>query len=273
MLRRSRSLRVCFEWVKVELLAPRSYSVRYRSDRAVIGVALDRQQGVHSFASDRVRSFDAWPNSLAVTPQGMDTFSESLDGGEYLRLLPDSVVMGQRWLSHNVPSDERIVREGNRRSGMLARSIRRSLISEYPESEDIESMCLALLDSSNFLVHSRSRARHSSYAGDRSRLQRAMEFAAANLETPLPLNKLANSAEMSLFRFLRCFSATIGMTPHAWIVEQRLQKARMLLRSEDASLADVAMSCGFSSQSHMTEVFTRLIGVAPARYIRDGWTV
>ena len=128
MSRRSRIHRACFGWVEVELLPPGPYNVHYRSDRTVIGVALERQRGVHSFASDRVRSFDAWPNSIAVTPRGMDTFSQSSDGGEYLRLLPDSALAGQKCVSLKLPSGDRIMREGDRRSGMLARRIRRAFI-------------------------------------------------------------------------------------------------------------------------------------------------
>lgn len=270
MSRRSRIHRACFGWVEVELLPPGPYNVHYRSDRTVIGVALERQRGVHSFASDRVRSFDAWPNSIAVTPRGMDTFSQSSDGGEYLRLLPDSALAGQKCVSLKLPSGDRIMREGDRRSGMLARRIRRALLARTQEAEDIESLCVELLHGCSFHNECPSRTRGSRYAGDRPRLARAMEFAAANLEGPLPLNKLADAADMSLFRFLRSFSMTIGMTPHAWIVEQRLQEARTQLENGNAGLADVAISCGFSSQSHMTEVFSRSMGTSPARYRRNG---
>jgi AraC family transcriptional regulator len=271
MSRRSPTIKAISGWVDVELLPPGPYHVRYCSDRTVIGVALDRQRGVHSFSSDRVRRFDAWPNSLAITPQGMETFSESSAGGEYVRILldSDSVLHDCLLTNISISAGERISREGDRRAGILARRIRRAMLACCPEDEDIESLCVQLLQSSGLLSEDRWRTRESGPAGDRPQLARVLDFAASNFGGPLPLHTLARVADMSLYRFLRSFSATIGMTPHAWIVDQRLQKARMLIENNNAGLADIAISCGFSSQSHMTEVFSRLIGISPARYERD----
>jgi len=63
------------------------------------------------------------------------------------------------------------------------------------------------------------------------------------------------------------FKATFRLTPHQYIVEARIKQARILLES-GMPLSEVAYTCGFSDQSHLSRVFKRLVDVSPARYQR-----
>jgi len=70
---------------------------------------------------------------------------------------------------------------------------------------------------------------------------------------------------MSPNHFSRVFNATFGQSPHAYVVEQRLEVACGALRQEaDRSIAYIASGLGLSSQSHFTEVFRRRIGTTSA---------
>jgi AraC-like DNA-binding protein len=82
---------------------------------------------------------------------------------------------------------------------------------------------------------------------------------------PLTLASLAAEAGASRYQLLRAFSRELGLTPHAYIVQQRLALARRLIRAGSA-LVDAASAAGFSDQSHLTRVFARQFGVTPARY-------
>ncbi|MCP8465797.1 AraC family transcriptional regulator [Pseudomonas sp. ZM23] len=81
----------------------------------------------------------------------------------------------------------------------------------------------------------------------------------------LTLAHLAEAAELSRFQLLRGFSRAYGLTPHAYLLQRRLELARRLL-AEGGTLADVACRCGFADQSHMTRLFRRLYGLSPYRY-------
>jgi len=81
------------------------------------------------------------------------------------------------------------------------------------------------------------------------------------------LAELAALAGASRFQLLRRFSAVFGCTPHAWLVQQRMERARGLIARRMA-LADAAAAAGFADQSHMTRFFTRQLGFTPGAWQR-----
>lgn len=87
----------------------------------------------------------------------------------------------------------------------------------------------------------------------------------ANLGGPLHLHELAALAELSPFHFQRSFRASCGVSPHRWIAARRIERARGLLGT-GLPLAQVALDCGFDSQSHFTRIFKAAIGLTPGSY-------
>jgi AraC family transcriptional regulator len=87
-----------------------------------------------------------------------------------------------------------------------------------------------------------------------------------NLAGTLSLPELAAVASLSRFHFSRVFRRTTGLTPHEFVLQERLDLARTLLRGSGLPLTVVAARCGFADQSHMTRVFRQRVGVTPARY-------
>jgi len=84
----------------------------------------------------------------------------------------------------------------------------------------------------------------------------------------LTLQELAAETGHSRSHFLRMFRATTGMTPHRYVLKRRLEQARQLLEHVESSIAEVAITCGFSSQAHLTLAFRKEFGVTPAEYRR-----
>ena len=64
---------------------------------------------------------------------------------------------------------------------------------------------------------------------------------------------------------MRAFKAAYGLTPHAYLLNLRVDRARARLR-RGQSLAEVALDCGFCDQSHLPRAFSRLVGLTPAAY-------
>lgn len=95
--------------------------------------------------------------------------------------------------------------------------------------------------------------------------RRIAEYVEARLDQPLRLADLAALVDMSIFHFQRVFSASHGISPQSWITRRRLDQARMLLRS-NTPIAQIAVACGFSNQSHMTRLFRSATGTTPAAY-------
>lgn len=208
------------DWLSVELFPPCGYSARYRPHRTILGIALDRQVGVHSFASDQPQRFDAWPNELAITPKGMETYSASETSGEYLRLAIDVRDQFDRSLSRALSVERRVIVRGNRNIAMNSRQLRRVLMSGVADALIVESLCIGLIGS-YVSATQKSKGHHRiALRGDRGNCQRVLEYVEANLEAQLSLVSLAEIADLPVYRFLRSFTAIVGVTPHAWIVDQ-----------------------------------------------------
>lgn len=98
---------------------------------------------------------------------------------------------------------------------------------------------------------------------------KAIERARARIDddpaAPLSLDELAAIGGVSQFQLLRGFSKMTGLTPHAYLVQRRLQRARKMI-ADGTTLADAAQAAGFADQSHMTRLFVRTYGMSPGIY-------
>jgi len=99
-------------------------------------------------------------------------------------------------------------------------------------------------------------------------LSRIREKIEANLDADLSLESLAEESGYSRAHFLRMFRAATGLTPHQYVLDLRLRRAQERLKQAGSSIIDVAVSCGFSSQSHMTSVFRRRLEMTPGEFRR-----
>ncbi|GGP27075.1 AraC family transcriptional regulator [Silvimonas amylolytica] len=95
-------------------------------------------------------------------------------------------------------------------------------------------------------------------------LKRAMDAMEAQMDTDVSLKMLAEASGLSVRHFIRAFTASTGEAPHRWMLRHRVERAKDLLTGTQATLAEVAISCGFADQSHLTRVFKTFVGVSPA---------
>ena len=100
------------------------------------------------------------------------------------------------------------------------------------------------------------------------RRRKVEEFIEANLESPLPVERLAKEARISASHFSRAFRNAFRMTPHRYVMWRRLQRARELIENTDARLAEIALAAGFSDQSHLSRMFQLNMGESPREFRR-----
>ena len=108
-------------------------------------------------------------------------------------------------------------------------------------------------------------------ARDRAAVQRALEILHTGYTRQVRLRTLADECGLSPFHLLRLFRDAVGVPPHAYLVQLRVNRAQALLR-EGHSVSEVAHVCGFSDQPHFTRTFKRTVGVPPGQYIRRART-
>jgi AraC family transcriptional regulator len=100
----------------------------------------------------------------------------------------------------------------------------------------------------------------------KARLKRVLDYIAENCHLDLRLDDLAQVAGTSLFHFARLFRAETGATPHQYLVRQRLEQAKTLLRLRSRTIAEIAAETGFANASHFSRVFREHTGATPTEW-------
>jgi len=98
-------------------------------------------------------------------------------------------------------------------------------------------------------------------------IRRAKEAIEAIPQRNVTIDQLSQSAFMSKYHFIREFKRQVGLTPHSFQIQNRIRRARRILREDRrASMTQVALATGFYDQSHFIKSFTRAAGVSPSQY-------
>ena len=99
--------------------------------------------------------------------------------------------------------------------------------------------------------------------------RRAKECLMANIGNDISIAAVAAECGLSRSYFIKAFKITTGTTPHKWILVQRIQQAKAMLRQPESAISEIALECGFADQSHLTRVFTAMVGIPPGAWRRE----
>src|SRR6202034_3499657 len=97
-------------------------------------------------------------------------------------------------------------------------------------------------------------------------LRRVEEYIDAHLDSALNIAELAAIVGISVSHFSRSFSRSVGLTPHRYVMRQRLTRAQDLLAQTDLAVAEVALATGFADQSHLCRRFREFTGLPPRSF-------
>ena len=98
------------------------------------------------------------------------------------------------------------------------------------------------------------------------RLGRAREFIDHCYDHPLNLDQISEKACFSRYHFLRLFRQAFNKTPHQYLIERRIEKAKELLSSDELRVTDVCFEVGFQSLGSFSSLFHKCVGHAPITY-------
>ena len=99
-----------------------------------------------------------------------------------------------------------------------------------------------------------------------ARLRRVTELVHAKIEEELTLHEMAQCAGFSTSHFLETFRKSTGESPHQFVLRQRVERAKEMLRDAEMRVLDVAVACGFKTQQHFARVFRQMCGTSPTEY-------
>lgn len=96
-----------------------------------------------------------------------------------------------------------------------------------------------------------------------TQLQQVLEYINTHLDRDLSLADIAKVINVSPTYFASLFKREMEIPPHQYVIQQRVERAKLMLSKTDLAIADIALQVGFSSQSHLTQQFKRLTGMTP----------
>jgi AraC family transcriptional regulator len=129
-----------------------------------------------------------------------------------------------------------------------------------------ESLTTALM--AGFFTRART-TRGPNHAGlSRLTLKLTLEYMEANLVREIHLNEVARVAGLSCSHFGRAFKASMGASPHRWLLQRRIERAQQLLAKKE-TIASTAQIVGFATQSHFGKAFRTITGTSPREWMRD----
>ena len=130
-----------------------------------------------------------------------------------------------------------------------------------------EEMLFLLLHHAIIVLGEPDHYHHRSRSGADASIARAISMIDDAPDENLSLADLASTAGLSRFQTVRHFTRATGLTPHAYIIQRRLDFARRLIAT-GTPLAEVAATAGFADQSHLNRHFIRAYGLSPGRYAK-----
>ena len=98
--------------------------------------------------------------------------------------------------------------------------------------------------------------------------QLVLDYIQAHLEQDLGLKELAALLQLSPHYFSQLFKQSVGVAPHQYVVQQRIERAKQLLKRSDMTIGEIAYAVGFANQAHLNHHFKRMLGVPPGVFRR-----
>lgn len=109
------------------------------------------------------------------------------------------------------------------------------------------------------------------YAGGlpKQQLRKVTDYIDVHLTQDISLDAIANYLGISRYHFCRLFKQSTGLSPHQYVIQQRVERAKQLLKRGKLSIAETAIACGFNHQSHLHRHFKRLTGTTPGSFLNS----
>jgi len=239
---------------------------RHAHDRFTIGV-FDGDNGTISLGRTSARAHGG--EILAIAPEAIHSAEPSRERGWcYRSLYPSNSLMAVALESSSgeitARFDTPVFDDGFVAGELLA--VHRELEGGVLNLGIEERLLVALrLLADRHAVNGRLNAPRGSTAA----VSRARWYLESNFASAVKLDDLSNECGLSPFHLIRSFRDAVGMTPHAYLMQVRANRARAMLVEGD-HISSVAYRCGFVDQSHLTRTFKRIFGVTPGVYHAAG---
>ncbi|MDI4664104.1 helix-turn-helix transcriptional regulator [Xanthobacter autotrophicus] len=242
------------------------------SDRGVLmGVCLSGGHRRRIFSGRRSAVHDFEPDSSYVRAFADDYLADIETGFEFVLLEISQGELCRTLDEMGLPPADGISAPPGRKDPVLAhlaRALLPALAQPASSSPLFVSQVVSALQT-HIVQRYHGAAAHVGRGGlSATQLRRAQELLMAGVDGAVLISDIAAACNVSRSHFIRAFRQATGATPYQWLLARRVEQARALLTRSRLSLAEVAIQCGFSDQSHMTRTVARLTGSTPGAWRR-----
>jgi len=98
------------------------------------------------------------------------------------------------------------------------------------------------------------------------KLKQAFEYIHAHLDEDLSLANISEELGISQYYFCRLFKQSTGITPHAYLIQQRVERSKQLLKQKELTINEISIRCGFANPSHFAKCFRKYTGISPKQF-------
>lgn len=264
--------RISFEKVSIDLIPPSSMEVNFVADQDVITIPLGFTEWTKAYDTDKRTSLENAPGQANAHFFGAECYAKTVTPPcEMIGLFVDPslrAAISNEIDPKSLPSQQRIFGAlQTPMAGAHARMIRKMHLSGLIQGR-LAAESLATLVLSDILNTLADTDPNSTKVGrlPPHTLNLLFERIDAHLDENFGLTNMASAVDMSPYHFSRAFKNSTGLTPHQYVIERRIARAREMMLDANLTLADIAYACGFSSQAHMSDVFRKKLGVTPGSY-------
>ena len=257
--------------IRLQLVRQAPFEIHFRTDVDILTLSLAHTRAECAFNSDRVVLERNRPGMLNFHPAGTEIFVRTLHRAGDMLVLEIPVDLRSSILD---PSGSSVLERSHvsipSPGAIHLVNLARRFLFQGTLTAPLVTESLAALSLAETLSSCGGPLSPAAGTLNDRRLAVVLDFVEANLDRNIGLAEIAGVSGLTVSQFSRAFKRSTGLSPYRYVVERRVDRARRLLVETSNSLAEVAYSAGFSSQSHMIDTFRRHLGTTPGRYRRDG---
>lgn len=253
---------------------PRGVELQSEADPTIVLSLAAKPNRIHQVLGDRHYTGLYRKGDIAITPAGLPSAYQSEGDDHYLFVQIPSPFLRQvaREAIEIHPDRVELLPEFCVRN-LQIEQILMLLRSELHQGGDgigrlyIESLTNALVVQllRNYSTAQPHVAVYEGGLGDRKLLQ-VTNYINDYLDRDIKLADLAQLLGMSQSHFSHLFKQSIGISPHQYLLQQRVERAKQLLKQTEQSVMEIALACGFDSHSHLSKQFRQFTGMTPKAY-------
>ncbi|MBE7385132.1 MAG: helix-turn-helix transcriptional regulator [Leptolyngbya sp. SIO1E4] len=227
----------------------------------------------HTFDGKRQSEF-LHPQKIVFLPEGIPRRGTWEDTVEFTLILLDPIAVTRTAYESIDPDRISLLPQSMESDPLIYQfgTALRQVLQMQPQPSKLYAESMATALSAHLLQYYATQKKPlQAFSGGlpKHKLRQAIDYIQAHLADDISLATIAEVVGMSQYHFSRLFKQTTGFSPYQYVIKCRVERGKELLLQKERNITDISLQVGFSSHSHFTQNFKRLIGVTPKKFVQQ----